>query len=184
MREFSRTVRLQWIGASGEPARPTARYPHCDCRACVIRSGRRETASRAPDCAASLRRTIPTRKRADQRNRACNPSCSTRFRWHLSPPPSSRSRPANPVGLRRRRAWPDAVRSGMSESRREPGLPRSSRAGHQRSPGEQVIYRQDRSSRERDSGASEICPGVSSEWRSEWRSATKRAGSHCRTSPS
>ena len=71
---------------------------------------------------------------------------------------------------------PDAVRSGGSEFRRE--SPRACTGqGNQQRGDEQVTYRQHQRSRSSDRGAERsICPGVTSDRRSEWRSAKQRAG--------
>ena len=65
--------------------------------------GTREIAPRSPDCAVALRTRDFDSLTGRMRNRACNPSLSARFRWHLSPRPSSRSRPAIQVVFGSRR---------------------------------------------------------------------------------
>ena len=69
--------------------------------------GTRETASRSPDCAASLRRAIPILA-GSERNRACNPSHSTRFRWSLIRVPQ--------VGRRRQSLATRSARAAASTS--------------------------------------------------------------------
>ena len=143
-------------------------------RVAAILLGPRETASRLPDCAASLRRAIPN-LHLWTRNRACNPSHSTRFRWHLSPRPSSRPRPPTrvcarvgahagrcPIRRERERAGGADVDCSSGESRAEATVG--------------LICRQHRRSRRTDQGRPSICPALSSERRSGQRSAITRAG--------
>ena len=128
---------------------------------------------------AGLRRFAETRDsdlcHGPRRNRACNPSHSTRFRWHLSPRPSSRPRPPTrvcarvgahagrcPIRRERERAGGADVDCSSGESRAEATVG--------------LICRQHRRSRRTDQGRPSICPALSSERRSGQRSAITRAG--------
>ena len=159
--------RSGWLGACAQD--------HLDRRAWPPR-GTRETASRSPDCAASLRRTIPIRKRADhgiarairltRRGfdgawvRVPRVDHARQSRWSCAP------RPAR---------GPDAVRSGRREAGRKGAdseLERGIEGGgdDQRFTGNVELARTLFTTRAR------LAQPSRSAWRSEWRSKTKRAG--------
>ena len=88
-------------------------------RTCVaaILLGPRETASRAPDCAASLRRAIPTCVKARAESRVQSGALDA---VSMAPEPRAlkSATPGNPRGRSAPARQPNAVGSGKSESRR------------------------------------------------------------------
>ena len=110
---ISRRFRLSLLG--GSPFRPPRMMSTLRVASSSRDAGNRISRVRLPGFAGNARFRLAPRT---ARNRACNRSCSTRFRWQLNPPPSSRSRPAIQSGAAPARV---AERRSIRNEREPPG---------------------------------------------------------------